>query len=182
MRASTFLAGLFVVLCAVGSAFAILVIVRLAILRLESPIGRFRDGLRAGRLAPAMRATDSRGRPTSIPSGRWMALVFSDHSLKEFPGLMAGIKSIQDLGVEVVVVTKLLPDSIGRLIALIPATTQIVSVSDEFYWSYNVRAMPFVTFVDPRGYIRSSGIVNYEDTLHRMWRESLSADELEFVP
>lgn len=48
----------------------------------------------------------------------------------------------------------------------------IVPVPSWLYWAYNVRVVPFVTVIDRDGVIRMNGIVNYKETLMKLWREA----------
>ncbi len=86
---------------------------RIAALRVESSLGRTRDGLARGDIAPAWRLSDRDGVPHQVPSSvGWQALVFVNQWIVAFPSLARELGRIQleFPDVEVLVVTKADPD------------------------------------------------------------------------
>ncbi len=149
-----------------------LALTRLGLLRLESPLGVIRDGFPPGRLAPAWRLPDLSGHPSGTPHGRhWQILIFCDHALVEFPGLVAGVKRVTSAsdGVDGLLITKGVVEATTIATSTMGLNWPIVEVDDAFYQKYNVRVMPFVFVIDPSGVVQGSAVINYEDSFLNMW-------------
>jgi len=157
---------LFVVIAAILCAVALLALLGIGHLALSGSDALERDGLARGRLAPAWTLTDTEGIKRSSPPGRPLQLiVFADHSLKSFPAVVAGLRALRDApapgprqphpG---------LPHA--AYLAGEPVTTGMPSR----YAAYNVRVMPFAIFVDSRGRVRASSLVNHDWQLAKLRR------------
>ncbi|MDQ3914939.1 MAG: hypothetical protein M3279_07450 [Actinomycetota bacterium] len=155
------------------AAFAGLALLRLATLRLDSPLGRLRDGLLEGMSAPEWELRDTTGRPRRVPHGsKWQLLVFGDYTLVEFPGVVAALQRLeaQRDELEILLLSRVDENVTVRTAQALKLDVPVVSVDDDLYWRYNVRVMPFVFVVQPDGIVRSSGVVSAEEVLLNMWR------------
>lgn len=173
----------FLLLCLLCLLLAFAALFRMGAIRLESPIGRRRDGLRVGRIAPEWEFRDVDGQRQASPNGRWQVLVFADNSIVEFPGLIAGVRRlIHEVDSPDVLWLPRTPSSqFDGLVQLVGEECPVVPVPDDMYLRYEVRVVPFVTVLDPEGVVRMNGVVNYEATLMKLWREArtLSLPQLE---
>lgn len=170
---ATLFVGGFIVGTLLVAAFAALALLRLATLRLDSPLGRLRDGLLEGTPAPEWELRDAAGRPRRVPHGsKWQLLVFGDYTLVEFPGVVAALRSLEQErdDLEILMLSRVDQKVTVRTAQALNLDVPIVSVDDDLYWRYNVRVMPFVFVVQPDGVVRSSGVVSAEEVLLNMWR------------
>lgn len=153
---------------------AILALFRVGTMRLESPLGRLRDGFPNGTMAPRWVLPDLMKVIHHVPSGsRWQLLVFVDHSLVEFPGLAKGLSTLsEDVDLEIVVLTKGKAESTQASLGIEGLQLPVVQVDNDFYLRHNVRVMPHLFVLTPEGLISTSGIVSHEDTVVRMWRSA----------
>lgn len=149
-----------------------LAIVRTGAVRLESPIGRRRDGIPLGKMAPTWEMTDTRGSVHSCPSRSWQLLFFLDRSIVEFPGLVKGMESLVSDPQEPEVLVMTRGENADSLSQALDDRIPIILVSPAFLSTYEIRVTPFVTIIAPDGMVRMNGIVNYESTLSKMWREA----------
>lgn len=169
----TLFVGGFIVGTLLVGAFAGVALIRLATLRLDSPLGRLRDGLLEGTPAPPWELRDATGLPRNVPHGsKWQLLVFGDYTLVEFPGI---VSALQRLGrehddLEILLLSRVEENVTVRAAQALRLDVPVVSVDDDLYWRYNVRVMPFVFVVQPDGVVRSSGVVSDEEVLLNMWR------------
>ena len=122
-----------------------------------------RDGLAPGMRAPAWSLADSTGKVAcSPPRAPLQLIMFTDHSLKEFPSVVDGLREVRaQERLEIVVLTRRrneLAQQVLRSIGLdgIPVLTG----SPSLYAAYNVRVIPFAIFVDSAGRVRASSLVN----------------------
>ena len=122
-----------------------------------------RDGLAPGINAPVWSLADSAGKVVRSPPRNPLQLImFTDHSLKSFPSVVAGLHEVMASGrLEIVVLTRRrneLAEPVLRVLGLdgIPVLTG----SPSLYAAYNVRVMPFAIFVDSAGQVRASSLVN----------------------
>jgi hypothetical protein len=164
----------FIVLGVLFTLLAVLAILRIGMTRLESYLGLGRDGLPLGTLAPAWELRDSTGEIHQAPSREnWQLLVFGDHSLKEFPAVVDGIRQLASLsGVEAILLSRANVRAVSEVARSFQLSVPIVSVDQRFYSKHNVRVMPFLIILDPDGRVRAEGLVNYEETVLKMWRRS----------
>ncbi len=170
---ATLVIGGFVVGTLLVGAFAAVALLRLATLRLDSPLGRLRDGLLEGTPAPEWELSDTTGRPRRVPHGsKWQLLVFGDYTLVEFPGVVAALQRLEPARdeLEILLLSRADKNVTVRTARALKLDVPIVSVDDELYWRYNVRVMPFVFVVQPDGVVRSSGVVSAEEVVLNMWR------------
>lgn len=154
--------------------FAMLALVRIAAVRLDSSLGILRDGLPEGSVAPAWHLPDTTREMRQVPSdgARWRLLLFANHSLIEFPDLATGVMRLttDEPDLEALVLTRTDVGLTATACDLLGLDVPVLAVDDDFYWRHNVRVMPFVFVVDPNGIVRASGIVAFEEALLRMWR------------
>lgn len=152
----------------------VLAIVRVGLLRLESPLGIMRDSLPLGAVAPTWRLPDLAGHARGTPTGTWQLLVFADHSLREFPELVEGIKELRrrEPGLEVLMLPSKHPDLAAQTAVAMGLDIPVVPVDRDFYWRHNVRVMPFFLVLDPDGVVRSGGLADDQDGFSIIWRLS----------
>jgi hypothetical protein len=122
-----------------------------------------RDGLAPGMRAPVWSLADSAGKVVrSPPHAPLQLIMFTDHSLKAFPSVVAGLREVMTQErLEIVVLTRRhneLAELTLRSVGLdgIPVLTG----SPSLYAAYNVRVIPFAIFVDSAGRVRASSLVN----------------------
>jgi hypothetical protein len=133
------------------------------------------DGMRRGSYAPHWSLTDSWGQPQHSPprANSLQLIVFSDHSLKSFPFVADGLRTVAAAASppEIVMVTRHPSDiAVGVLEVLGLGSIPVVTGSPALYGKYNVRVMPFVIAVDSAGRIRASSLVNHAWQIEKLWR------------
>jgi hypothetical protein len=154
---------------------AALAILTIAQLEMNGSAGVAKDGLAAGTRAPQWQAFDLAGTEWRSPApGRWQFLFFGDHSMREFPDIVDGIRALDehDDGDVLVLAREYARDVVGILPRL-GLTCPIVIVPESLYHRYNVRVMPFLVIVDPDGQVQASSLVNHAwqlETLARLVR------------
>src|SRR5262249_27000279 len=167
------LAAGFAALAPVLCAAALLALLRIGYLGLSGADAIERDGLARGRRAPSWSLADHVGNVHASPPERGLQLiVFTDHSLKSFPSVVAGLDALRgDDDLETVVVTR------GTAAAAAPALAQpglgwtpVLAGSPRLYASSNVRVMPFAIFLDSAGRVRGSSLVNHDWQLTKLRR------------
>lgn len=157
----------------VGVVLALLAIVRTGFARLSSSIGIARDGFPPGKAVPAWSLPDLDGHLRVTPADdHWQLLVFADHSLEAFPGLISGMhtlaQSVQEL--EVVVISQRGEEDCRATARELNLQVPVVPVDPAFYDRFRVRVMPFTFFLDPQGIVRWVGLLNTEEQLLHAWR------------
>ncbi|HUJ06430.1 MAG TPA: hypothetical protein VLX31_10030 [Streptosporangiaceae bacterium] len=172
----TILGIVFVGIAALACAAALLAILGIGQLALSGSGAIARDGLARGQVAPAWSLPDADGTLRSSPPGRpFQLIVFGDHSLRSFPSVVAGLRSLRDdpanADLEIVIVTA------GDARLSQPALTTlgldripVLTGSRALYARYNVRVMPFVIVVDAAGRVRASSLVNHDWQLAKLRR------------
>jgi hypothetical protein len=166
----------FLVAISLVIAFAVLGVIRLGFLRLESRLGWARDALRPGKNAPPWRYRDLAGEIRQVPSLRLsQVLVFGDHSLLEFPDLLDGLAQLgrEHSDLEIIILTRH-PEHTARALAELTLPVTVVPTDEKLYLKYNVRVMPFVYLLDERGVVRAAGPVNSAAGLLHKWQISRS--------
>ena len=168
-------AVVFVVIAVIFCAAALLALLGVGQLALAGPDAIERDGLARGQSAPAWSLPDAAGMLHTSPPGRPLQLVvFGDHSLRSFPSVVAGLRSLRDdpaADVEIVVMTKSdAGHSRSALSQLGLDGIAVLSGTRAIYASYNVRVMPFAIFVDAAGRVRASSLVNHDWQLAKLRR------------
>jgi hypothetical protein len=163
----------FVVVAAILCAAALLALLRIGFLMLSGADALERDGLARGRPAPRWSLRDAGGAGgacSSPPAGPLQLIVFADHSLKSFPSVVAGLRLLRaDADLELVILTRGPAEpSVPGLAALGLSGVPVLAGSPRLYASYNVRAMPFVIFVDSAGLVRASSLVNHDWQLAKL--------------
>lgn len=153
------------------ASLAVLAFFGLGLARLHGRAGIRREGLLPGARAPRWRLRDVEGVVHSTPAAHWQLLVFTDHSLREFPGVVSGLRALVsgEGAPEALVVTRARPEFVHQTLAMLDLDLPAIPVTDTFYTRHNVRVMPFATFIDPEGVVRAAGLVNVHDTVLRMW-------------
>jgi hypothetical protein len=162
----------FVAAAVVLTGFAALAMIRVALARLESPIGIWRDGVRAGLMLPAWSLPDRKGVSHSTPShGKWQLLLFADHSLREFPAFALRVRELsEEESLEALILTRRDPEATAVVVEAFGLKIPVVPVDDRFYWRCNVRVMPYVMIVDPHGTVWASNVVTTPESLDALWR------------
>lgn len=169
----------FVVAALIACTLCLVSLVGLGFVEVESPLGMLRDGLKRGDKAPPWELIDANGVKRGVPSlASWQLLVFADHSLKEFSGLIEGIRGllVAEPELEAILlhrgnheITRLTVE----LLNLLTLPLAVVPTTQRFYERYNVRVMPFVMFLDPQGFSRARGMVNDSGSLFALWRAAM---------
>lgn len=133
-----------------------------------------RDGLRRGSRAPRWSLVDLAGKTRTSPpiANPLQLIVFGDHSLKSFPSVVEGLKTLLDEpDLEVIVLLQRprpLAESMLQVLGL--GAVPIVVGSAQLYGRYNVRVTPFVMFIDKHARVRASSLVNHEWQLAKLAR------------
>jgi hypothetical protein len=141
---------------------------------MSSSEGIERDGLHRGIPAPTWSLPASSGRDVrSPPSSGLQLILFADHSLVSFPSVVDGLKSLRREAPELEIVLLLqTQNTIAapalRLLGL--DGISVVTGSSSLYGRYNMRAMPWLMFVDSSGRVRCSSIVNHAWQIDKLWR------------
>ena len=159
--------ALLVLTCA-GLGASVLGWLGLGFARLESRLGFLRDGLPEGARAPRWTMSDSEGGVVTAAGG-WQALVFGDHSLVEFPDLQAGLAELAErFEIDLLIAARYPAEVVGAALqSELRPRARLLNVSQAFYDRHNVRAMPLIMLIDPRGRIAGNGMFdNGASVLH----------------
>lgn len=169
---------LFVLIAAILCAAAVLALLGVGQLALSGVDAIERDGLARGRFAPRWALPDSAGVVRrSPPAGPLQLIVFTDHSLKSFPSVAAGLRTLRgdqealddpdDL--EIVVLLRRPSEIAGPVLSQLGlGGIPIVTGSPARYADYNVRVIPFAIFVGSDGRVRASSLVNHDWQLAKL--------------
>ena len=128
--------GLAIGFLVIGSALVLMcaiAIVRLGLMRLESPLGVHRDGLPDEARAPAWSLPDHAGEFQQVPSKRWwQLLLFADYSLVEFPKLAVGIRRLmtQDPTLQVLILCRTDLELTTRTAQILRLFVPVIKVED----------------------------------------------------
>lgn len=168
----------FIVVAALAATACVLALLRVGVIRLESPLGIHRDGLPAGASAPRIHAVAADGTEVRVPSGdRYQFLLFSDHSLTEYPEVAAAVGELADArGAAVVVLTQRDPALTVAVLEAMELDLPVVRTSAEGYWDFNVRVMPFATVLSPGGTVLAVGVVSTPERVATLWAQALRSD------
>jgi hypothetical protein len=162
--------GVGILLCAA----AVMAIFGVTHVAMSSPTAIEHDGLHRGGAAPAWSLPDSSGRVLRSPSEKpFQLIVFTDHSLKSFPSVAEGLKTLAGETAQLEIIVLLRGDNaaaVGVLRLLGLGGLPVVTGSPSLYGRYNVRVTPFVMFVDSGGRVRASSLVNHEWQIMKLWR------------
>jgi hypothetical protein len=162
--------GVAILLCAA----AVLAILGVTHVAMSSPTAIAHDGLHRGLPAPAWSLPDSSGRVLMSPSDkRFQLIVFTDHSLKSFPSVVEGLKTLASETADLEILVLLRGDNaaaIGVLRLLGLGDLPVVTGTPSLYGRYNVRVTPFVMFIDPLGRVCASSLVNHDWQIMKLWR------------
>jgi hypothetical protein len=166
---------LFIAWAGVFLLLATMAIVRLAVLRVESPLGRRSDGLPPGSRAPHWSLIDSAGRMRGVPHGDGpQVLLFTDHAIVEFANLADGFARLrQEAGdLDVVMISRSDTEVTAAACSAIGLDIEHVVVDDHFYRRHNVWVVPHITFLDGHGRVLVTGNVAEPAGLLNMWRHA----------
>lgn len=164
----------FVGIAAIACAAVVLALLGVGQIALSGANAIRHDGLARGQRAPTWSLPDEGGTPHRSPPGRpFQLIVFGDHSLRSFPSVVSGLRSLRDdpsgADLEIVIVTA------GDARLSRPALTTlgldgipVLTGSRALYASYNVRVMPFAIVVDAAGRVRASSLVNHDWQLAKL--------------
>ncbi len=138
-----------------------LLVVAIGVGRMESSVGRLRDGLPPGSSAPRWKLPDAHGVSRHTPSAlRPQLLLFADRSLKGYPDLVQGLKSLAGSSrqVETLVLTlrgRLDDATMNELGLNLP----IVWVKWGLYSRYRIQRIPFALLIGADGTVVARGLV-----------------------
>jgi hypothetical protein len=162
--------GVAILLCAA----AVMAIFGVTHVAMSSPTAIEHDGLHRGLPAPAWSLPDSTGRILRSPSGKpFQLIVFTDHSLKSFPSVVDGLKTLANQTADLEIIVLLRQDNaaaVGVLRLLGLGDLPVVTGTPSLYGRYNVRVTPFVMFVDSAGRVCGSSLVNHDWQIMKLWR------------
>lgn len=170
---------LFIALAGAVATMAVVGLITLAQLGTAGSRGVRRSGLRPGSPVPALRGLDHTGTAFSVPrTGNYQLLLFADHSLKEYPTLIAGLIGLRHTSpkLEVLVISRH-PALTLAYMSDMPIFARIVAATAETYRAYNVRVMPFVIFSSPSGRVLASSLVNYDWQLTKLWAVARAVEQ-----
>jgi hypothetical protein len=166
------LAYVYAAVAALLCAATILVILGTATVYLSGAEALEHDGLARGRQAPRWSLRDSSGAlHTSPPTRPLQLVVFADHSVKSFPSVVDGLRDLlaSDPGLDVVVLLRQRNDLVEPLLELLDlGALPVLTGTPALYADYNVRVGPFAIFVDSRGDVRASSLVNHDWQLGKL--------------
>jgi hypothetical protein len=171
-------------------AVALLYLVALGAGRLDSRIGRMRDGFRPGTRIPPFNVIDSHGVQHSCPSGTsHQILLFVHHAVRSFPTVTTAIEAIRDrdLRLEVLLFTISAANITQAALDGIGLSVPVIVVQERFYTRYRVRQMPYCIIADADGRLLSSGNASSGDHLLTLWRRACAQEKdhssiAEFAP
>lgn len=166
-------AAVFLLIALSLSAAAIAVVLFIALDRLSGSEAIGRDGLARGSKAPPFRAADVNERcEWSVPTGRSTFLLFSDHSIREFPGAAAQLAQLGHTtpDVDVLILTMGNPLATHVTVTAMRLPFPTLAVSHEIYNRYRVRVMPYATVIDPHGHVAYAGLVGTGEAVLSAWR------------
>jgi hypothetical protein len=162
--------GVAILLCAA----AVLAIFGVTHVAMSSPTAIEHDGLHRGLAAPAWSLPDASGRILRSPPDKpFQLIVFTDHSLKSFPSVVEGLKTLASEAAHPEIIVLLREDNAAaagvlRLLGL--GDLPVVTGTPSLYGRYNVRVTPFVIFADSAGRVRASSLVNHDWQIMKLWR------------
>lgn len=152
-------------------------LIKLGHIRLDSRLGLVRDGLPAGTPAPTWTRADTTGTEQQSPGSTAQVLVFTDHSLTEFPELAAGLREISKERLQALILTSkdpALTDAVARTYGVaIP-----IVAGHDLYARYRVRVVPFAIVVLESGAVGASAYVNSEESLRELVVRATSRESL----
>lgn len=151
---------------------AALAILRIGFMRLESPLGILRDGIRPGKRAPAWQELDSQGRTRGIPTrDRWQFLLFGDRSLVAFPGVVEGANYLaaHEPELDVLVLSRDSAELCHAAEQGLGLRAPVIPVSQSTYHRFNVRVMPLSMIIDPGGVVKWVALVNNAEQMIYGW-------------
>jgi hypothetical protein len=163
----------FIVIAALLCVAAVMAVFGVTHLAMSGSDAVERDGLHRGTPAPRWSLPDAAGQPRSSPPARgFQLIVFGDHGLKSFPGLVTGIQELlTESDLEVIILPREKDAITVPLLGMLGLeNASVVAGSPSLYGRYNVRVTPFVIFIDPAGLVRGSSLVNHQWQLMKLWQ------------
>ncbi len=158
--------GLIILLC-------VILILQIGFVRLESRIGRARDGYPPGKAVPTWSLPDLTGQIRKSPSrDRWQLLIFANYTIGGFPELISNIRqlALTSTELEIIILADAREDFCEAMVRGLELSIPVVSVDQNFYQSFRVRTMPFAFFVDPDGKIHWVGMAGTKALLTHVWQ------------
>lgn len=131
-----------------------------------------RDGLARGVAAPVWQLPDVSGQLfRSPPSKPFQLVMFTDHSLKSFPSVIEGLRSLMaEETLEPVILLQGKNEIAAPVLSLLGlAEIPVLTGTRSLYGGYNVRVTPFAILVDREGRVRASSLVNHDWQLEKLW-------------
>jgi hypothetical protein len=161
----------FVVLAGLSATACALALLRVGVIRLESPLGIHRDGLPAGSSAPRIDAVAADGTEVKVPNGdRYQFLLFTDLSLAEYPEVAAAVSELAaSQEAAVALVTQRDATLSVAVLEALELELPVVQTSPDGYWDFNVRVMPFATVLAPDGTVLAVGVVSTPERVASVW-------------
>jgi hypothetical protein len=165
----TILNILFFIVASVLLLLCLLLVLQSGILRLESRMGRARDGFPPGTELPHWSLPDLTGQIHRTPSKKHcQLLIFTTHALGAFPRLVELIEhlNVTEKKLEIIILSsapKDICEAMGRGLDL---HVPVVRVDMSFYRRFRVRVMPFAFIVDSSGIIHWVGIASARAVEH----------------
>lgn len=159
-----FVGFIFLLLC-------LLLILRIGFVRLDSRIGRARDGFPPGTKLPYWRLPDLTGKIRGTPSKEhWQLLVLANYALGGFPELIELIESFHstEKNLEIIILSAASKDFCEAMVRGLDLKVPVVAVDMDFYQHFRVNVMPFAFLIDASGIIRWVGVANPK-TLKHTW-------------
>lgn len=154
--------GILLLLC-------LLLILRIGFVRLESSIGRARDGFPPGKEIPHWSLADLSGNIRGTPSMKhWQLLIFVNYALGAFPELISLIEhlALADEELEVIILSAASKDFCEGMVSGLELQVPVVPVDMDFYHRFRVQVMPFAFIVNPSGMVRWVGVANARALKH----------------
>jgi hypothetical protein len=167
---------IFLGLVILGIALAILALLSLGIIRLNSRIAAFRDSFPRGHSIPSWTASDLTGTRRGSPTHTYsQLLIFATHSIVAFSELAAGLAELMaaEPALEVLVLTETDPLFTAAALEVLDLhRVPIVPVSGDFYGRMRVRITPLLVLVDPHGKVAAAGVAGTAAALRTICRQS----------
>jgi hypothetical protein len=133
-----------------------------------------RDGMRAGARAPRWELADYAGViRTSPPRLSLQLIVFAGHSLKSFPSVVEGVRTLaaEAADLEIVLLFRHEGDIVRPMLEVIGlGSIPAVAGPPSLWGRYNVRVSPWLMFVDSAGLVRASSLVNEDWQVTRLYQ------------
>lgn len=158
------------VLAIVLLAGALLAVLRVGWLSLDTMEGRRRDGPAIGSRLSLVDLVDVQGKPVRESPGEWSFLVFSDHSLEGFPDLIRELQRFACHPDRAVVLLSKAPHTVNLdLASRLGSNIRVATVSRAYFASRMVRTMPLGVVIDDAGVVRAKSLVGASGSVDHLW-------------